>query len=60
MSSEGDVLGPIETEHDYEVALARVESLMDAAPGSPEMDELLRLALIVEAYEDEHYPMGTL
>jgi len=47
----------IKTEQAYEKALARVEEIMDAAPGTPEMDELELLTLLVETYEDERYPM---
>jgi len=48
----------IETEAEYETALERIEVLMGAAPGSPEADELMRLAEMVEKYEDIHYPIG--
>ena len=41
----------------YEAALDRIEAIMDAKPGTPEMDELEALTLMVETYEDEHYPM---
>ena len=49
---------PIRTERDYEEALARIDALMDAAPGSPEFDELDVLADLVELYESRHEPMG--
>ena len=49
----------IKTEADYEAALARIEVLMDAMPGTPEEDELDVLALLVETYEKELYPIGT-
>ena len=49
---------PIRTEKDYEAALARVDELMDAAPGSPEGDELDVLVDLVELYESKHEPMG--
>ena len=49
---------PIRTEKDYEIALARVDELMDAAPGSPEGDELDVLVDLVELYESKHEPMG--
>lgn len=45
---------PIRTEADYDAALARAREIWGAEPGSPEGDELDAL---VEAYEDEHYPM---
>lgn len=47
----------IRTEADYDVALARTRELWNAEPGSPEGDELDALVDLVEAYEDEHYPM---
>ena len=49
---------PIRTEQDYEDALARIDTLMDAAPGSPEFDELDVLVDLVELYESKHEPMG--
>ena len=49
---------PIRTEKDYEAVLARVDELMDAAPGSPEGDELDVLVDLVELYESKHEPMG--
>jgi HTH-type transcriptional regulator/antitoxin HigA len=42
---------------EYEAALAQIESLMDAEPNSPQEKELERLAILVEAYEDEHFPI---
>lgn len=47
----------IKTETDYEAALERIEELMDAAPGTPEEDELDVLALLVETYENKQYPI---
>ncbi len=49
---------PIRTEKDYEAALARVDALMDAEPGSAEFNELDLLAGLVERYESKHEPMG--
>ena len=48
----------IRTGKDYEEALARIDALMDAVPGSPEFDELDVLADLVELYESRHEPMG--
>jgi len=42
---------------DYSGILSRIETLMDAEPDTPELDELKRLTAIVEKYEDIHYPM---
>jgi HTH-type transcriptional regulator/antitoxin HigA len=48
---------PIKSEQDYEHALARVDELMDAEPGTHEGDELEVLATLVESYEDKHFPI---
>ncbi|KKK55059.1 hypothetical protein LCGC14_3078360 [marine sediment metagenome] len=48
----------IKCEEEYEAALARVATLMDAAPGSPEEEELEFFSLLVEQYEMEHYPIA--
>lgn len=48
---------PIRNEADYEVALERIDCLMGAPSGSTERDELDVLATLVEAYEDEHFPI---
>jgi len=47
----------LKTEQDYEAALAHVETLMDAAPGSPEEAELEVFALLIDTYEEEHHPI---
>ena len=49
---------PIRTEADYETALARIDELMDAEPGSPEGRELDVLVDLVDLYESRHEPMG--
>lgn len=48
---------PIRSQEDLSAAFARVEKLWGAEMGSPEGDELEILALLIEKYEDEHYPM---
>lgn len=47
----------IRTEEEYKAALARLYALMNAPAGTPESVELDRLADVVEAYEDEVYPI---
>lgn len=47
----------LKSEDDYRVALARVESLMDASPGSAKEEELELWSLLVECYEQEHFPI---
>ncbi len=49
---------PIRSEEDYKAVLARIDELMDAAPGSSEGDELDVLVDLVELYESKHEPMG--
>ena len=44
----------LKTEADYTVALAKVERLMDAKPGSVEEDQLELWSLLVVHYEKEH------
>lgn len=50
---------PIRTKKEHKAALARVYELMEAEPadGTPELDELELLAMVVEEYEDEHTPV---
>lgn len=49
---------PIRNDADYEVALARIDALMDAEPGTPEGEELDVLTDLVEHYEARAVPMG--
>lgn len=48
---------PIRTGEDYDAALARVEDIWGAEPGTPESDEPASLSILVEAYEREHHPI---
>lgn len=48
----------IKTEKEYQIALEELEPLMDAVPGSKEEQELELLALLIEKYEDEHFPIS--
>ncbi len=50
-------LRPIRTKANYEAALREVERLWGARSGTPAGDRLDVLATLIEAYEDEHYPM---
>lgn len=47
----------IKTDAEYEQALARADALMDAPPGSSQEEELELIALLIEKYEDEHFPI---
>jgi HTH-type transcriptional regulator / antitoxin HigA len=46
---------PIRSEADYETALAEIERLFDAKPGTPEGDYLDVWTALVQAYETQHY-----
>jgi HTH-type transcriptional regulator/antitoxin HigA len=56
--SEPITVRPIRTEADYTATLAEIDQLFAAEPGTPEDARLAVLLTLVEAYEDEHYPMG--
>ncbi len=50
----------VQSEEEYEMMLANINELMSKGENglSPEEERLLEtLAILVEAYEDEHYPM---
>jgi HTH-type transcriptional regulator/antitoxin HigA len=48
---------PIRSKKDHARALARIEALWDAAPGTRRGDELDVLTTLVEAYERQAYPI---
>lgn len=48
----------IKTEADYETALARLHTIFEAEPGTPEGDEAELLTTLIELYEEKTYPMG--
>jgi HTH-type transcriptional regulator/antitoxin HigA len=48
---------PIKTKKDYQAAMNRLETIFDAKPGTPEGDELEVLGILIEKYEQEHYPI---
>lgn len=50
-------LKPIKTETDYKAALKRLEDIFDAKLGTPESDELDILGLMIDDYENKHYPI---
>jgi HTH-type transcriptional regulator / antitoxin HigA len=47
----------IKTEVEYNLALKRLEVIFDAPVDSLEGDEAELLAVLIENYEDEHYPI---
>lgn len=48
---------PIKTEADYQVALNRLDKIFDAKIGTKESDEADILGLLIDAYENIHYPI---
>lgn len=48
---------PIKTEADYEEALEQIAAVMSAEAGTPDGDRLELLSILVEAYEQKHYPI---
>jgi HTH-type transcriptional regulator/antitoxin HigA len=47
----------IKTEKEYYQALKRLEAIFDSPVDTPEGDEADILGLLIEKYEDEHYPI---
>ncbi len=52
------IIKPIKTEMDYQDALSRLEVIFDARKGSAEGDELEIPGILIEKFEDEHFPIG--
>jgi len=48
----------IKTELDYNEVLVRLENIFHAEADTPEGDEAEVLSILIEKYEDEHYPIG--
>ncbi|GHB76541.1 helix-turn-helix domain-containing protein [Persicitalea jodogahamensis] len=49
---------PIRSEEDFQAALERLELIFDAKRGTPEGDELEVLSILIDKYENEHFPIG--
>ena len=47
----------IKTKRDHEVALKEAKRLFSAKPGSPQADLLELLVVLIEDYEEKHFPM---
>ena len=50
-------LKPIKTKKDYQQALERLEGIFDAKRETSEGDELEILGILIEQYENEHFPI---
>jgi HTH-type transcriptional regulator/antitoxin HigA len=51
------IVKPIRNEKDLKQSLARIDSIIDAAKGTAEYDELEILTTLVESYESSHHPI---
>ena len=51
-------LKPIKTKKDYTQALSRMELIFDSKKGSSQGDELEVLGILIENYENNHFPIG--
>jgi len=49
---------PIKTQNDYNQALERLEIIFNAKMGTSEGDELEVLGILIDQYENEHFPVG--
>lgn len=47
----------IKTKKEYQQAMERLEMLFDAKKGTEEGDELEVLSILIEKYENEHFPI---
>ncbi len=50
-------LKPVKTKKDYQQALDRLELIFDAKKGTVEGDELEILGILIDQYENEHFPI---
>ena len=48
---------PIRNEKDYQNALNRLEEIFDAKRGTEEGDEFEILSILIDNYENEHFPI---
>lgn len=47
----------IKNKKDYQAAITRLEAIFDAKPGTPEGDELEVMGILIDAYEQDQYPI---
>ena len=51
-------LKPIKTKKDHQQALERLEAIFDAKRDTSEGDELEILGILIEQYENKHFPFA--
>ena len=53
------MIKPIKNENEYQSALIRLEEIFNAKQGTPEGDELEVLSILINNYENEHFPIDS-
>jgi len=53
------MIKPIRSEKEYQKALIRLEEIFDAKTGTKEGDELEVLSILIDNYENEHFPIDS-
>ena len=51
-------ISPIRNDKDYQQALEWLEEIFDAKKGTEEGDELEILSILIDRYENEHFPIA--
>lgn len=49
----------IKTEEEYQNALRELDKIFDAKPGTPEGDRFELLSVLIDLYEQHHFPIET-
>jgi len=52
-------MNPIISEEDYQLSVKRLEVIFDAPIGTPESEEADELALLIDEFEQAHYPIDS-
>lgn len=52
------IIKPIRNDDDLRAAFRQLEMVFQAEEGTPEADEREILVTLIEAYENQHYPIG--
>lgn len=51
---------PIRTDKQYDEAVALIDTLIDAEAGTPELDLLELVSILVHDYEQQQFPIGSI
>ena len=51
------IIKPLTSEANYDAAVARIDEIFEAKPGTPAGDELHILTLLVKEYDEKHFPI---